>query len=67
MIKTMLGHLHTGVEKLESGTLSPEDMELLVEDAKELYERLIILRYKIYETNVLGVKRTRHFSTSSPN
>jgi hypothetical protein len=56
MIKTMLGHLHTGVEKLESGTLSPEDMELLVEDAKELYERLIILRYKIYETNVLGVK-----------
>ncbi|MEY3100287.1 MAG: hypothetical protein RIS63_1188 [Bacteroidota bacterium] len=56
MIKTMLGHLQTGVEKLESGTLSPEDMELLVEDAKELYERLIILRYKIYETNVLGVK-----------
>ena len=56
MIKTMLGHLHTGVEKLESGTLSPEDMELLLEDAKELYERLIILRYKIYETNVLGVK-----------
>jgi hypothetical protein len=56
MIKTMLGHLQSGVEKLESGTLSPEDMELLVEDAKELYERLIILRYKIYETNVLGVK-----------
>jgi hypothetical protein len=31
-------------------------MELLVEDAKELYERMVILRYKIYETNVLGVK-----------
>jgi hypothetical protein len=31
-------------------------MELLVEDAKELYERMIILRYKIYETNVLGVQ-----------
>jgi hypothetical protein len=29
-------------------------MELLVEDAKELYERLIVLRYKIYELNVLG-------------
>lgn len=56
MIKTILGHLQNGVDKLESGHLSPEDMELLVEDAKELYERLIILRYKIYETNVLGVK-----------
>ena len=56
MIKTILGHLQSGVEKLESGHLSPEDMELLVEDAKELYERMVILRYKIYETNVLGVK-----------
>ncbi len=56
MIKTILGHLQNGVEKLESGHLSPEDMELLVEDAKELYERMVILRYKIYETNVLGVK-----------
>ena len=56
MIKTILGHLQNGVEKLESGHLSPEDMELLVEDAKELYERMIILRYKIYETNVLGVQ-----------
>ena len=56
MIKTILGHLQNGVEKLESGQLSPEDMELLVEDAKELYERMVILRYKIYETNVLGVK-----------
>ena len=56
MIKTILGHLHPGVEKLESGHLSPEEMELLVEDAKELYERMIILRYKIYETNVLGVQ-----------
>ena len=56
MIKTILGHLQSGVEKLESGHLSPEDMELLVEDAKELYERMVILRYKIYETNVLGVR-----------
>ncbi len=56
MIKTILGHLQNGVEKLESGNLSPEDMELLVEDSKDLYERMIILRYKIYESNVLGVK-----------
>lgn len=55
MIKTILGHLEAGISKIESGQLSPEDMELLVEDAKELYERMVIMRYKIYETNVLGV------------
>ena len=72
MIKTILGHLQSGVEKLESGHLSPEDMELLVEDAKELYERMVILRYKIYETNVLGVKEAvisasiRHTEIETP-
>lgn len=72
MIKTILGHLQNGVEKLESGHLSPEDMELLVEDAKELYERMVILRYKIYETNVLGVKEAvisaslRHTEIETP-
>ena len=72
MIKTILGHLQSGVEKLESGHLSPEDMELLVEDAKELYERMVILRYKIYESNVLGVKEAvisasiRHTEIETP-
>ena len=72
MIKTILGHLQNGVEKLESEHLSPEDMELLVEDAKELYERMVILRYKIYETNVLGVKEAvisaslRHTEIETP-
>jgi hypothetical protein len=72
MIKTILGHLQSGVEKLESGHLSPEDMELLVEDAKELYERMVILRYKIYETSVLGVKEAvisasiRHTEIATP-
>jgi hypothetical protein len=72
MIKTILGHLQNGVEKLESGHLSPEDMELLVEDAKELYERMVILRYKIYETSVLGVKEAvisasiRHTEIETP-
>jgi hypothetical protein len=47
-------------------------MELLVEDAKELYERMVILRYKIYETNVLGVKEAvisasiRHTEIETP-
>jgi hypothetical protein len=52
MMKTILSNLTERLSFLESGHLTQAEMELLVEDSKELYERLIILRYKLYETNV---------------
>lgn len=52
MMKTILSNLTERLSLLESGQLTQAEMELLVEDSKELYERLIILRYKLYETNV---------------
>lgn len=54
MMKTILSNLTEKLSVLENGNLTQAEMELLVEDAKELYERLIVLRYKIYELNVLG-------------
>jgi hypothetical protein len=51
-MKTILSNLTERLSLLESGHLTQAEMELLVEDSKELYERLIILRYKLYETNV---------------
>jgi hypothetical protein len=56
MMKTILSNLSQKLSQLEAGDLSQAEMENLVEDAKELYERLVVLRYKIYETNVLGPK-----------
>jgi len=52
MMKTILSNLTERLSLLESGHLTQAEMELLVEDSKELYQRLIILRYKLYETNV---------------
>ncbi len=52
MMKTILSNLTERLSLLESGQLTQAEMELFVEDSKELYERLIILRYKLYETNV---------------
>jgi hypothetical protein len=52
MMKTILSNLTERLSLLESGKLTQAEMELFVEDSKELYERLIILRYKLYETNV---------------
>jgi hypothetical protein len=54
MMKTILSNLTQKLSQLESGDLSQAEMENLVDDARELYERLVVLRYKIYETNVLG-------------
>ncbi len=52
MMKTILSNLTERLSLLESGKLTQAEMELFVEDSKELYERLVILRYKLYETNV---------------
>jgi hypothetical protein len=58
MMKTILSNLTERLSLLESGHLTQAEMELLVEDSKELYERLIILRYKLYETNVFVPQTT---------
>lgn len=58
MMKTILSNLTERLSLLESGHLTQAEMELLVEDSKELYERLIILRYKLYETNVFVPQAT---------
>lgn len=58
MMKTILSNLTERLPLLESGYLTQAEMELLVEDSKELYERLIILRYKLYETNVFVPQAT---------
>lgn len=63
MMTTILSNLNQRLAQLEAGNLSAEEMELLVEDAKELYERLVILRYKIYETNVLGPRPAPEMET----
>ncbi|MBP5994726.1 MAG: hypothetical protein KA736_03415 [Crocinitomicaceae bacterium] len=57
-MKTILSNLTERLSLLESGQLTQAEMELLVEDSKELYERLIILRYKLYETNVFVPQAT---------
>ena len=57
MMTTILSNLNQKLAQLEAGNLTQDEMERLVEDAKELYERLVILRYKIYETNVLGPRK----------
>lgn len=67
MMKTILSNLTERLSLLESGHLTQAEMELLVEDSKELYERLIILRYKLYETNVFVPQATVEPMFSEPS
>lgn len=66
MMTTILSNLNQKLAQLEAGNLTQDEMELLVEDAKELYERLVILRYKIYETNVLGPRKVEASTFAMP-
>ncbi|MGV3631229.1 MAG: hypothetical protein ACO1O6_08485 [Bacteroidota bacterium] len=40
--------------RMQTGKMSMEDLEELVEQSRELYERVLVLRYKAYEEKVFG-------------
>lgn len=48
-INELLSQLSENIEKLQKGNLEIAEIETLVEQSKDLYERLVILRYKAYE------------------
>lgn len=41
-------------QRMQQGRLGMQDLEELVEQARELYERVLVLRYKAYEEKVFG-------------
>lgn len=46
--------IETQFSQMQTSRLSMEDLETLVDHARELYERTLILRYKAYEEKVFG-------------
>lgn len=44
------------LEKIENGTIDLAELEIFVNNSRELYERLVIVRYKVYADSVLGTK-----------
>jgi hypothetical protein len=51
----LLLEIGTFFTKMKNGNLSLEELEILTEHTKELYERAVILRYKAMEEKVFGV------------
>ncbi|MEX1002535.1 MAG: hypothetical protein WDZ35_10515 [Crocinitomicaceae bacterium] len=48
-MKDLSKRLYKKIEKIEAGKVSIDELEGLVEDARNLYERLVIVKYKAYE------------------
>jgi hypothetical protein len=51
----LLLEIGTFFTKMKNGNLSLDELELLTEHTKELYERAVILKYKAMEEKVFGV------------
>lgn len=48
-LEDLVGDLSDGLVKLRAGELEPEELTPLVEDARELCDRLVLLRFKAHE------------------
>ena len=48
--------IQAALANLNAGKLTQEELESLVENAKEIYERAVVLRYKAFEEKVFGEK-----------
>jgi hypothetical protein len=55
-IQELAATLQAGLDELSVGKLSIEQLEMLTDHSRELYERLVVLRYKAYYTSVKGEK-----------
>ena len=56
-LKELSEELHTNINELLSGNMSPEQTQHLVELCSELYEKLIILRFKAFSETITPVEK----------
>ncbi len=54
-LKDLATDLSRNLDKLSNGTLSKSELESLTSVSREVYERLVVLRYKAYDEEVKGV------------
>ena len=52
-MKSKVNELVEGVTKIENGTISLTELEITVDVARDLYEKLLIIRHKVYEQSIL--------------
>ena len=51
-MKSLLTKLEKGIKKLNDGAISSIEMDEIVQSAREIHERLLVIRYKLYEQQI---------------
>ena len=54
-MKSKVNELVEGITKIENGTISLTELEITVDIARDLYEKLIVIRHKVYEQSILEI------------
>jgi len=57
-MKSLITAIENSLEKIENGSIELAELETMVNQSRELYERLVVVRYKVYADSVLGSKTT---------
>ncbi len=55
-MKSLITAIENSLEKIENGSIELTELEIMVNQSRELYERLVVVRYKVYADSVLGTK-----------
>lgn len=53
-MKALISSIENSLEKIENGSIALSELEQLVDSSRELYERLVVIRYNVYKNQVLG-------------
>jgi hypothetical protein len=57
-MKELVSSIENGLKKISKGNITLIELEETVASSRELYERLLIVRYKVYENSILGEPST---------
>ena len=55
-MKSLITAIENSLEKIENGSIELAELETMVNQSRELYERLVVVRYKVYADSILGTK-----------
>ena len=53
-MKELVSSIENGLKKISKGNITLIELEETVASSRELYERLLIVRYKVYENSILS-------------
>jgi hypothetical protein len=57
-MKELVSAIENGLKKISKGNITLIELEETLASSRELYERLLIVRYKVYENSILAVEES---------